>query len=65
VITPETIFINSLLRRRVCFCGHIVRYSLFLKELYIFLAVLLNFMFIIIISANLRQDNGTISDMSL
>jgi hypothetical protein len=38
---------------------------LFLKEPYIFLAVRLNVMFMTIVSANLRQDNGTISDMSL
>jgi hypothetical protein len=47
VITPKTTFINSLLWRRVCFCGHIVRYTLFLKEPYIFLGVRLHFMFLI------------------
>jgi hypothetical protein len=48
----------------VCFCAHIVHYR-FLKKPYIFLAVWLTVMFMIIISANLRHYNGTISDMSL
>jgi hypothetical protein len=65
VITPKIIFINSLLRRRVRFCGHITRYSLLLKEPNIFLAVRLNFMFKIIISAIFLHDNGNISDTSL
>lgn len=52
------------LRRRVRFCGHIVRYR-FLKERFAFHAVRLNCMFMIIISENLRHDNVTISDMSL
>jgi hypothetical protein len=37
----------------------------FSKEPYTFLAVLLNFMFMIIINANFRRDNGTLSDRSL